>query len=61
MKMSGELPHICNRAVLMSGYSFTYRSVGEERLRICLHTFNEDDDIQKLCSLLLESNGVRIK
>lgn len=35
--------------------------LGQERLRICLHTFNEDADIQKLCTLLLELNDVRIK
>jgi 8-amino-7-oxononanoate synthase len=35
--------------------------LGEERLRICLHTFNEDADIRKLSSLLLEWNAARIK
>jgi 8-amino-7-oxononanoate synthase len=31
--------------------------LGEERLRICLHTFNDDDDIRKVCALLLSADA----
>jgi 8-amino-7-oxononanoate synthase len=31
--------------------------LGEERLRICLHTYNEDDDIKKLGEWLLARNA----
>lgn len=31
--------------------------LGQERLRICLHTFNDDADILKLCSLLQDLNA----